>query len=113
MNQDDIIRKFLDLHPDTPIDGQEYAIPLRVISRMLEAGAAVERERMAINSIHSCHSECQRPICVLVREAVAAEREECLRACKAYRYNDGDGQHVDWYAGIDGCIEAIRARNQA
>jgi len=47
MNRDDIIRRFLDLHPDTPIDGQEYAIPLRVISRMLEAAAATEREKLA------------------------------------------------------------------
>lgn len=47
MNRDDIIRSFLDLHPDTPIDMKEYAIPLRIISRMLEAGAAEEREACA------------------------------------------------------------------
>ena len=47
MTRDDIIRKFLDLHPDTPIDGQEYAIPLRIISRMLEVAAAAEREAIA------------------------------------------------------------------
>jgi hypothetical protein len=29
------------------------------------------------DDIHTCHSECQRPICVAVREAVAAEREAC------------------------------------
>jgi len=27
------------------------------------------------DDIHTCHPECQRPICVAVREAVAAERE--------------------------------------
>ena len=43
----------------------------------------------------------------------AVVREECLRACKAYRYDDGDGQHIAWYSGIDGCIEAIRARGQS
>ena len=47
MNRDEIIRSFLDLHPDTPIDMKEYAIPLRIISRMLEAGAAIEREKCA------------------------------------------------------------------
>ena len=47
MNRDDIIRSFLDLHPDTPIDMKEYAVPLRIISRMLEAGAAAEREACA------------------------------------------------------------------
>ena len=39
--------------------------------------AEAEREGMVINSIHSCHSECQRPVCVLVREAVATERNAC------------------------------------
>jgi hypothetical protein len=29
------------------------------------------------DDIHTCHSECQRPMCVLVREAVTVEREEC------------------------------------
>jgi hypothetical protein len=32
-----------------------------------------------MNDIHTCHSECQRPICVAVREAVAAEREACAK----------------------------------
>ena len=30
---------------------------------------------MTSDDIHTCHSECQRPICVAVREAVAAERK--------------------------------------
>lgn len=42
---DDLIRSFLNLHPDTPIDGQEYAVPLRVVKRLLEA--AVKAERIA------------------------------------------------------------------
>jgi hypothetical protein len=58
-----------------------------------------EREGMAINSIHSCHPECQRPICVLVREAVAAEREECADMADA----TGDPDLAD----------AIRARGQS
>jgi hypothetical protein len=46
MTRDDIIRRFLDLHPDTPLDGDtRYAIPLGTISRMLEAAAAAEREK--------------------------------------------------------------------
>jgi hypothetical protein len=34
---------------------------------------------MNTDDIHTCHSECQRPICVAVREAVTAEREACAR----------------------------------
>ena len=31
---------------------------------------------MTRDDIHTCHSECQRPICVAVREAVAAAERE-------------------------------------
>jgi hypothetical protein len=34
---------------------------------------------MNTDDIHTCHSECQNPMCVAVREAVAAEREECAK----------------------------------
>lgn len=47
MNKDDIIRKFLDLHPDTPIDEKQYTIPLWVIRRMLETAETAEREYIA------------------------------------------------------------------
>jgi hypothetical protein len=30
---------------------------------------------------HTCHDECQNPICVAVRKAVAEEREACARLC--------------------------------
>ena len=46
--------------------------------------AAAEREKFEVNSIHTCHSECQRPACVAVREAVAAEREACARVAESY-----------------------------
>ena len=29
------------------------------------------------DDIHTCHAECDRPICKAVREAVEAEREAC------------------------------------
>jgi predicted RNA methylase len=47
MNRDDIIRSYLELHSDTPINMKEYAVPLRIISRMLESVAAAEREECA------------------------------------------------------------------
>lgn len=37
-----------------------------------------------------------------------AERERCATVCIVTRHEDGDGQHTQWYAGIDECIEAIR-----
>ena len=34
---------------------------------------------MTTEDIHTCHADCQRPTCVAVREAVAAEREACAQ----------------------------------
>ena len=42
-----------------------------------DAGRKAERKKMELDGIHTCHNNCQRPICVAVREAVAAEREAC------------------------------------
>ena len=47
MNKEDIIRRFLDLHPDTPFDMTEYAIPLLTIRHLAGAIAAAEREECA------------------------------------------------------------------
>jgi hypothetical protein len=56
---------------------------------------------MTRDDIHTCHSECQRPICVAVREAVAAEREKLkheLLTLEKWRgmalAKDGDGRTV-------------------
>lgn len=83
MTRDDIIRMAVDaggrFHgPNIEhLSISEEDFLSKLAPALLAAGAAAEREKMAINSIHSCHSECQRPICVLVREAVEAERDEC------------------------------------
>ena len=44
---DDLIRKFLMLHPDTPIDNTEYALPLRGVKQLVGAAVAAEREACA------------------------------------------------------------------
>jgi len=50
-----------------------------------------------IHTIHTCHPECQRPICVAVREAVAAEREACAQiAHNTYEGFGVDAQGVDF-----------------
>lgn len=43
---------------------------------------------------------------------VRLERGYCINACQEYMEDDGDGQHIGWYAAIDGCIENIRKRNK-
>ena len=44
---DDIIRSYLLLHPDTPIDMTEYAFPLRGVKHLIEAAMKAEREACA------------------------------------------------------------------
>jgi hypothetical protein len=66
--------------------------------------AEAERERMTVNSIHSCHPECDRPGCVAVRKAAEAEREACAQVAEAW-----DADHTDTNYGL--CIgNAIRER---
>lgn len=57
------------------------------------------------DDIHTCHAECQNLICVAVREAVAAEREECAKVCEKDFSGHGWAQ-----AAI--AAQAIRARGQ-
>lgn len=44
---------------------------------------------------------------------MAIGQDACIRACQTLRSNDGEGQHVEWYAGIDGCIEVMRGKDRA
>jgi hypothetical protein len=57
--------------------------------------AAAERQRMEIDSIHTCHAECQRPACVAVREAVKAERETCILMLE--RLHERSGGQYNYY----------------
>ena len=43
---------------------------------------------MNADDIHTCHAECQRPICVAVREAVKQEREECAQLAALWQNFD-------------------------
>jgi hypothetical protein len=46
---------------------------------VLPAAIKAERERINWDSIHSCHPECDKPVCVAMRKAVAEERESCAK----------------------------------
>jgi hypothetical protein len=67
-----------------------------------EAGAAAERKRLR-EEIHSCHANCDHPVCVAVRK----EREECAKVCEQ--------EALRWPPSRDFtlCAAAIRARGQA
>ena len=74
---------------------------------------ADEQKRIDLDAIHSCHADCQNPICVRVREAVAAEREACLDLV-----NQGTGEATSadalkiLHMERDRISAAIRARGE-
>ena len=65
---------------------------------------ADEQKRIDLDAIHSCHADCQNPICVRVREAVAAEREACAKVCEDTALLPDAGPLY--------CAAAIRARGE-
>jgi hypothetical protein len=64
-------------------------------------GAAEQEEKYKWD-IHSCGPTCTKAVCVAMREAVKAEREECAKVAETYREWDDTGM---------GIAEAIRARS--
>jgi hypothetical protein len=100
MNRDEILQiaaeagAFWELS-ETP--EKDLAFLMRVVERV----AVYERQRMEIDSIHTCHAECQRPSCVAMREAVKAEREACAEMVEGMNV-----QHPKHIAA------AIRARGE-
>jgi hypothetical protein len=82
------------------------------LERFAALVAAAERERMDLNSIHSCHAECDNPFCVRVREAVAHEREECAKLCEEIARENEAECDIDWVTGNMECADYIRARGE-
>ena len=80
---------------------------------LLEAAAELRRlhaevERLSLDGIHSCHAECQRPVCRLTRE-----RDALLEALQAL-YDEQEGpplirRHRQWQAAMDKARAAIAA----
>lgn len=79
MNQDDII-KMAKEYADEVTNGYgfvTYEFDLYGLEKFALLIRAAERERIKWDTIHSCHSECDKPVCVAMRKAVAEEREAC------------------------------------
>lgn len=84
------------------------------IERFAALVAAAERADMKLDGIHTCHDKCERPVCVAIREAVAAEREACAKVCEEQRddWLRGLGRYEFMAEGADFCADAIRARRE-
>ena len=70
----------------------------------LERFAALVEQHAIFSGIHTCNPGCQRPACVAVREAVAAEREQCAKVCESEWSNVAEKMY-----GQE-CAAAIRSR---
>jgi hypothetical protein len=102
MTRDDIVRMAREAgwrvdSEGEVLEGDGWHIQTDIVERFAELVAAAERERIKWDTIHSCHPECDKPVCVAIRKAVAEEREACAKL--AYE--------VTSYEGI---ADAIRAR---
>jgi len=73
MTKDDILR--IAKEADVWVAGQ------RPYQTQLERFADLILEHLSYDGIHTCHAECQRPVCVAIRKAVEAERELIVREC--------------------------------
>ena len=103
MNRDDIISMAREACGEPAWDGGvEWT--WEEVERFANLVAAAERERIKWDSIHSCHPECDKPVCVAIRKAVLEEREACAKVAE------------EWQLGIDDpkyqtdCAFAIRER---
>ena len=114
MNRDDIIRmaqeagfeSFDHRADDWVCFGDE-------IERFANLVAAAERERIKWDTIHSCHPECDKPVCVAIRKAVAEEREACAKVCmdKWMEWMDASpDKRLDMRNDAEDCAFAIRER---
>ena len=78
-----------------------------------DAGRKAERERIKWDSIHSCHPECDKPVCVAIRKAVEEEREACAKVCmdKWMEWMDASpDKRLDMRNDAEDCAFAIRER---
>jgi hypothetical protein len=95
MTNDDVLRLMLEVDPEMSVRIKDHEEgmsgftddkpkllqfwPFKNYAKFANLVAAAERERIKWDSIHSCHPECDKPVCVAMRKAVAAEREACAK----------------------------------
>lgn len=108
MNRDDIIRMAQEAEgiQFNYRPSEEFVC---FAERFASLVAAAERKRMEIDSIHTCHAECQRPACVAVRDAVALAVEPLQARIKdLYRQLDESEKRLDeqYKMGIEAEREA-------
>jgi len=82
------------------------------VLKLVNAAIEAERERIKWDTIHSCHPECDKPVCVAIRKAVAEEREACAKVAEDTGNISGN-MNKTWRNGCFDAAVAIRARGDA
>ena len=111
MNRDDIIRMAREVGISKPWD--QEPVKWETLERFANLVAAAERERIKWDTIHSCHPECDKPVCVAIRKAVLEEREACAKVCmdKWMEWMDASpDKRLDMRNDAEDCAFAIRER---
>jgi hypothetical protein len=88
MTREDIIRMAQEssgVEFPASMDGVKIGMSIEHLECFANLVAAAERERIKWETIHSCHPECDKPVCVAIRAAVAEEREACAKVCETLR----------------------------
>lgn len=83
------------------------------VLKLVNAAIEAERERVKWDGIHSCHPECDKPVCVAIRKAVAEEREACAKVCmdKWMEWmNASPDKRLNMRNDAEDCAFAIRER---
>ena len=83
------------------------------VLKLVNAAIEAERERIKWDGIHSCHPECDKPVCVAIRKAVLEEREACAKVCmdKWMEWMDAPpDKRLDMRNDAEDCAFAIRER---
>ena len=111
MNRDDITRMAREAGISKPWD--QEPVKWETLERFADLVVAAERERIKWDTIHSCHPECDKPVCVAIRKAVLEEREACAKVCdELVTHTQARGDNDSMLAAIS-CAIAIRARGDA
>lgn len=92
MNRDDIIRMAREAGISKPWD--QEPVKWETLEQFANLVAEAERERIRWDTIHSCHPECDKPVCVAMRKAVAEEREACAKAVEEWLHGEWHNQGV-------------------
>lgn len=85
--------------------GQQTAAELRRLH--------AEVERLSWDSVHTCHAECQRPLCKVTRErdALLAALLELVE--QEYPSSSWDAQHIDYEISMGNGAAAVVKRARA